>query len=62
MKSTPDSDTTPSEKMRMFREGLRQVLTVPKSELAEREKRIMADVGAESMVGGTTFHRVSDSA
>lgn len=39
MKSTPDPDTTPSEKMRAFKDGLRQILTVSKSELAEREKR-----------------------
>jgi hypothetical protein len=43
MKSTPDPDTTPSEKMRAFWEGLRQVLTVPKSELAEREKQYQAE-------------------
>jgi hypothetical protein len=43
MKSTPDSDTTPSDKMRAFREGLRQVLTVPKSDLAEREKQYQAE-------------------
>jgi hypothetical protein len=39
MKSIPDPETTPSEKMRMFREGLRQVLTVSKGELVEREKK-----------------------
>jgi hypothetical protein len=39
MKSIPDPDTTPSEKMRVFREGLRQILSVPKSELSEREKQ-----------------------
>jgi hypothetical protein len=43
MKSTPDSDTTPSEKMRAFKDGLRQVLTVSKGELAEREKQYQAD-------------------
>jgi len=39
MKSTPDPDTTPTEKMRAFREGLRQVLAVSKPELAIREKQ-----------------------
>jgi hypothetical protein len=39
MKSTPDSDTTPADKMRAFREGLRQVLSVSKPELAIREKQ-----------------------
>jgi hypothetical protein len=39
MKSTPDPDTTPSEKMNAFRDGLRQVLTVSKSELVKREKQ-----------------------
>jgi hypothetical protein len=43
MKSTPDPDTTPSEKMRAFKDGLRQVLTVSKGELAEREKQYLAD-------------------
>jgi hypothetical protein len=38
MKSTPDPDTTPAEKMRAFKDGLRQVLSVSKSELAIREK------------------------
>jgi hypothetical protein len=46
MKSTPDPDTTPSEKMRAFKNGLRQILTVPKSELAEREKRYQAERAA----------------
>ena len=39
MKSIPDPDTTPAEKMRAFNAGLRQILTVSKSELSEREKR-----------------------
>jgi len=43
MKSTPDPDPTPSEKMRAFKDGLRQVLTVSKSELAEREKQYQAE-------------------
>jgi hypothetical protein len=43
MKSTPDPDTTPSEKMRAFKDGLRQVLTVSKSELSEREKRYQTE-------------------
>jgi hypothetical protein len=43
MKSTPDPDTTPSEKMRAFKDGLRQVLTVSKSELVELEKQYQAE-------------------
>jgi len=43
MKSTPDPDTTPSEKMRAFKDGLRQILTVSKSELSEREKQYQAE-------------------
>jgi hypothetical protein len=39
MKSIPDPDTTPAEKMRAFKDGLRQILTVSKSELAIREKQ-----------------------
>jgi hypothetical protein len=39
MKSIPDPDTTPAEKMQAFNAGLRQILTVSKSELAIREKQ-----------------------
>jgi hypothetical protein len=39
MKSAPDPDTTPAEKMRAFKDGLRQVLSVSKSELVKREKQ-----------------------
>ncbi|MGB6248493.1 MAG: hypothetical protein WBF54_05235 [Terriglobales bacterium] len=39
MKSIPDPDTTPAQKMRDFNAGLRQILTVSKSELVEREKQ-----------------------
>jgi len=39
MKSKLDSDTTPAQKYRQFEAGLRQVLTVSKTELQEREKR-----------------------
>jgi len=43
MKSTPDLDTTPRRKMEVFREGLRQVLSVSKSDLADREKEYLAE-------------------
>lgn len=43
MKSIPDSDTTPVQKMRNFESGLRQILSVSKSELAEREKQYQAE-------------------
>jgi hypothetical protein len=39
MNSIPDPETTPAEKMRAFRDGLRQVLTLSKSDLAIREKQ-----------------------
>jgi hypothetical protein len=39
MKSIPDPDTTPAQKMRAFENGLRQILTVSKTELAIREKQ-----------------------
>lgn len=39
MKSIPDPDTTPAQKMHDFNAGLRQILTISKSELAIREKR-----------------------
>jgi hypothetical protein len=38
MKSIPDPETTPAEKMRAFKDGLRQILTVSKSELARPEE------------------------
>jgi len=39
MKSRLDPTTTPDEKFAAFRDGLRQVLSVSKTELAEREKQ-----------------------
>ena len=39
MKSKLDTDTTPAQKYRQFQDGLRQVLTVSKAELQEREKQ-----------------------
>jgi hypothetical protein len=39
MKSKLDSDTTPAQKYKQFQDGLRQVLTVSKEELAQREKQ-----------------------
>jgi hypothetical protein len=43
MKSTPDPDTTPRQKMQSFNAGLRQILTVSKRELTEREKQYQAE-------------------
>lgn len=43
MKSIPDPDTTPAQKMRAFSAGLRQILTVSKSELVEREKQYQGE-------------------
>jgi hypothetical protein len=39
MKSKLDPTTTPAQKYQTFQDGLRQVLTVSKSELAVREKQ-----------------------
>jgi len=39
MKSKLDTDTTPAQKYRQFQSGLRQVLTVSKADLIEREKQ-----------------------
>jgi hypothetical protein len=39
MKSKLDSDTTPAQKYKQFQSGLQHVLTVSKTELAEREKQ-----------------------
>lgn len=39
MKSKLDTDTTPAQKFRHFQDGLRQILTVSKTELQEREKQ-----------------------
>jgi hypothetical protein len=39
VKSKLDTDTTPAQKYRQFQDGLRQVLTVSKAELQEREKQ-----------------------
>jgi len=39
MKSKLDSNTTPAQKYKQFQDGLRQVLTVSKTELIEREKQ-----------------------
>jgi hypothetical protein len=43
MKSIPDPDTTPAQKMRDFNAGLRQILTVSKTELTEREEQYQAE-------------------
>jgi hypothetical protein len=43
MKSKLDTDTTPAQKFRQFQEGVRQVLTVSKTELQEREKEYQAE-------------------
>ncbi len=50
MKSIPDPDTTPAEKTRAFKDGLRQILTVSESELAIREKQYQD--GPATLAGG----------
>jgi hypothetical protein len=62
MKSTPDPDTTPREKMRSFENGLRQVLTVSKPELAEREKAYQAERAALPKRGPKPKSYLSDRA
>lgn len=39
MKSIPDPDTTPRQKMQQFQSALGRVLKVSKDELADREKQ-----------------------
>ena len=51
MKSTPDPDTTPRQKMQAFESGLREVLTVSKADLAEREKQYQAERAAHPKRG-----------
>jgi hypothetical protein len=51
MKSKLDTDTTPAQKYRQFEGGLRQVLTVSKTELAEREKRYQAERATQNKRG-----------
>jgi len=43
MKSKLDPLTTPAQKYRQFQDGLQHVLTVPKTELAEREKEYQGE-------------------
>lgn len=43
MKSKLDTDTTAAQKYRQFEGGLRHVLTVSKTELAEREKQYQVE-------------------
>jgi hypothetical protein len=43
MKSKLDPSTTPQQKMNTFRGALRQVLTVSKLDLAERERQYQAE-------------------
>jgi len=43
MKSNLDPDTTPQQKMNAFRGALRQVLTVSKPDLAERERQYQVE-------------------
>jgi len=51
MKSKLDPDTTPAQKYRQFQSGLRQVLTVSKTELLEREKQYQAERSTQKKRG-----------
>ena len=62
MKSTPDPDTTPAQKMRDFNAGLRQILTVSKTELAEREKQYQTERAAHPKRGPKPHSSASDHA
>jgi hypothetical protein len=62
MKSIPDPDTTPAQKMRAFESGLRQILTVSKSELATRERAYQADRATKPKRGPKPHSLASDHA
>jgi hypothetical protein len=51
MKSKLDSDTTPAQKYRQFEGGLKHVLTVSKTDLAEREKQYQAERATQKKRG-----------
>jgi hypothetical protein len=51
MKSKLDPTTTPAQKYKTFQEGLRQVLTVSKDELARREKQYQDERAGEPRRG-----------
>lgn len=62
MKSIPDPDTTPAEKIRAFKTGLRQILTVSKSELAKREEQYQAERATKPKRGPKPHSSASDHA
>ncbi len=62
MKSIPDPDTTPAQKMRAFNDGLRQILTVSKSDLSEREKQYQAERATKPRRGPKPHSSASDHA
>jgi hypothetical protein len=51
MKSKLDTDTTPAQKFSQFQDGLRQVLTVSKTELQTREKQYQAERAGQKKRG-----------
>jgi len=62
MKSKLDTETTPAQKMRAFETGLRQILTVSKSELVEREKQYQAERAGKPRRGPKPHSSASDHA
>lgn len=62
MKSIPDPNTTSAQKMRAFESGLRQILTVSKSELEEREKQYQAERAGKPKRGPKPHSSASDHA
>jgi len=62
MKSKLDHDTTPAQKYKQFQGGLRQVLTVSKAELMEREKQYQGERANKPKRGPKRHSSASDHA
>jgi len=65
MKSQLDATTSPDEKFTAFQKGLRQILSVSKTELANREKQWQKERATKGKPGPkprtSTSDRVSDN-
>ena len=62
MKSKLDPDTTPAQKYKQFQSGLRHVLSVPKTELANREKQYQDERASKPKRGPKPSGRASNDA
>jgi len=60
MKSKLDPDTTPAQKYKQFQSGLRHVLSVPKTELADREKQYQDERASKPKRGPKPSGRASN--